>query len=195
MLGIGLGLVVLSPLAETYSRTVHPGILGRVFVATLSSVGIVYALFGVVHVGWKRLFRSDRLPFGIAVLTAGIAIGAVIGTELFTQRAGSNDGFRETVEYVLFQPPLVISYCVAWLYPSIAPTRGSTTLRRRLLVIAGPAVFLLTPLAVVLTDGTASEHGIQLVSMIWALASGGVLAFTGLYVLLAYAVQKSFAAE
>lgn len=68
LLGIGLGFVALSSIAEAYSRTVHPGMLGRVFVLTLANVGIVYSTFGVVLTGWERLFRSTRLPYGIAVL-------------------------------------------------------------------------------------------------------------------------------
>lgn len=189
LLGIGLGLVALSPIAEAYSRTVHPGMFGRVFVLTLANVGIVYSVFGVVCMGWERLFRSTRLPYGIAALTAVVAIAAVTGVEI-AGSTGTSEGVRATIADATFRIPVVISCCVAWLLPSIVPVRGPST-RRRLLAIAGPTVFLITPLAVVLTDGTVSDVGIGTVVSVWILAASGVLAFTGLYVLPAYSVRRA----
>ncbi|SDK44832.1 hypothetical protein [Natronorubrum texcoconense] len=193
LLGIGVGFVALSPIAEAYSRTAHPGMLGSVFVLTVANVGIVYSIFGVVLTAWNRLSRSTRLPYGIAVLTAVVAIAAVTVVEI-ASTTGMSEGVQATMEDATVGVPLVISCCVAWVLPSIAPVRDIPTRRRRLLAIAGPAIFLITPLAIVLTDGTASAVGIDTVVPVWIFAASGVLAFAGMYVLPAYIVRKALTA-
>lgn len=134
--------------------------------------------------GWVS--RSRRLPFRIALLTAGIAIAAVIGTELAGGPVGAVDAPWDISEYLV--PSHFLSFCVAWMLSIVVANLDRySPWRKGLFIGTGLTLILLPPLALVLSDG----YALTLALPIWVLSSVVVVIFAGLYVLPAFLLHKS----
>lgn len=137
------------------------------------SVGIVYLCFGIAIGGKRQLTQSKQIPFRFLVGTAGVAIIAIIGVELFSVYPAQSFDDRGIVERFILTPHLVLGYGVT----SVIVAISAPALRQRVLAGAGIAVVPLTVtvVSVRFAHGYAVEGGydpIQIPAFVGVLAFG-----------------------
>ncbi|WP_265110837.1 hypothetical protein [Halosolutus halophilus] len=180
LVGIGIGFVLISYLIEIYSRSFFINSVMDPF-----SIGIVYSVFGVVVVGWGQVSQSRSLPLHIALLTAGMVVVIITGTELARRPLVGRELHWIIMNYT--NPSHYVGFCVTWLFSIILADLDSYSSQQiGSFCISGLVFILLIPLAAVLTAG----HTLAIALPIWVVAGGIVVAIAGIYTFPVYYLQN-----
>lgn len=141
IIGLGIGFLIFGYviLPRALSMTNYDEYNIFIQVVNTYSIGIVYVLFGLVIEGWKKQTASRQIPFRLAVVTAGIAITAIVAVWMFVflpaepySRART---FSDYLEDAAFSPVVWIGWNLAW----ILAYNFASVLYQRVFAIAGIA--------------------------------------------------------
>lgn len=140
MIGAGAAFILLPIALELHHVAGNPFI----HLFNTASIGITYVIFGVAIGGWRRATRSRRLPFGVAALTAGVSIAAIVGVEMTVSTPfpsiTETESTWDFVTTLAVSPHVWLGWYTAWL---VVYDRAATR-RQRALPIAGVAAVPLT---------------------------------------------------
>lgn len=142
IIGLGIGFLVIGlfvlPLILTGTKYDEYNLFLQLF--NTYSIGVVYILFGLAIIGWRKRTQSQRIPFGVAVLTSVIAIIAILGIWVFVllpvEPYSQAETLSDYLERAAFSPVVWIGCNLAWMITY----NFASSLYQRLFTVAGIAV-------------------------------------------------------